>query len=910
MDKPLWKFIDNQGAFLSETANQINGLYFPLCNSYPFMSSISPDLHGDIKTDYNSFLLEPVSRVDLTNLKISRNFWIYINPAPAPPLHARAGSARRGGSKPQKIWSATGVSKDIHTIKKDHFQLEAGLLWQKITRQNKEIGLKSEITSFVPASAEPVEIMRVDITNISDQPINFIPTAAIPIFGRSADNLHDHRHVTSLLTRIEKEKFGVVVQPTLLFDEAGHKKNDTSYFVWGIDEDSFAPEHIYPTQEEFTGDGSDLEAPDVILNNLPADKKHPLHGREAMAGLKFKTQTLRPTETRTYIILMGIVKDKTRINRIFHKFNTPEKINKALEETRAFWQEKSSQISVNTPDKDFDNWLRWVEIQPILRKIFGCSFLPDFDYGKGGRGWRDLWQDGLSIILNRPQQTRSLLINNFSGVRIDGSNATIIGQKPGEFIADRNNIARIWMDHGVWPLITTLLYIHQTGDLKIVLDKTGYFRDHRLSRSRERDSSWSPRLGNQLKTKTGRIYKGTILEHLLIQNLVQFFNVGPHNHIRLENADWNDGLDMAVEYGESVAFSCMYAQNLISLSEILSRLNLKNLLILKELKILLNRPNYSDINQKHKILDQYFQAVKYKVSGEKISIPVLELTRGLKEKAQWLISHIRKTEWLREGFFNGYYNNDRQRVEGKLKGRMRMTLTGQTFPVMAGLASPEQIKIIFKNVKKYLKDSGLGGFRLNTDFKKEQPSLGRAFSFIYGDKENGACFNHMGVMFAYALYKRGFAREGYEVIDSIYNMALDTAKSKIYPCLPEYFDAQGRGMYSYLTGSASWFVLTLLTQVFGIRGEYGDLTLQPKLTAQQFQNSRVTSISCWFAQKRINLKFINPNKKDYGKYKITAVRFNGKIISEDICRESFVIPRQKFLALSERPSNIIEVILD
>jgi len=30
--------------------------------------------------------------------------------------------------------------------------------------------------------------------------------------------------------------------------------------------------------------------------------------------------------------------------------------------------------------------------------------------------------------------------DNFAGVRIDGSNATIVGRQPGEFKADRNNI--------------------------------------------------------------------------------------------------------------------------------------------------------------------------------------------------------------------------------------------------------------------------------------------------------------------------------------------------------------------------------------------------------------------------------------------------------------------------------------
>jgi cellobiose phosphorylase len=333
-------------------------------------------------------------------------------------------------------------------------------------------------------------------------------------------------------------------------------------------------------------------------------------------------------------------------------------------------------------------------------------------------------------------------------------------------------------------------------------------------------------------------------------------------------------------------------------------------LILKELKILLTRLNYSDIKQKHKILNKYFQATKFTVRGQKIAVPVSRLIQDLKEKRDWITAHIQKTVWLKEGFFNGYYNNDQNRVEGKSKGQIRMTLTGQTFPIMSGVATPEQIKLIVKNAKKYLRDSRLGGWRLNTDFKEEQLNLGRAFSFIYGDKENGACFNHMSVMFAYALYKRGFVKEGYEVINSIYSMALDTAKSKIYPCLPEYFNARGRGMYSYLTGSASWFILNLLTQVFGVRGEYGDLVLEPKLTKQQFQASDHISISCWFAQKRVNFEFINLNKKNYGKYKITSVHLNGKIIAKDIYAERFIMPRQKFLALSERLSNSIEVNLD
>jgi cellobiose phosphorylase len=470
------------------------------------------------------------------------------------------------------------------------------------------------------------------------------------------------------------------------------------------------------------------------------------------------------------------------------------------------------------------------------------------------------------------------------------------------------------MDHGIWPLVTTLLYIQQTGDLKILLEKTPYFRDQQLCRSQEIDRDWRPEDGGKLKTKNGRIYQGTLLEHILVENLVQFFNVGPHNYIRLENADWNDGLDMAAEYGESVAFSAMYAQNLSRIADVLRTLGEKKIVVLKETKILLDsltqKPiDYANIKVKRKILNNYFQAVKFGISGKKIAIPTDKLIRDLEKKAVWLSQHIQKTAWLKEGFFNGYYDNAKKRVEGKINGAIRMTLTGQVFPVMSGIATREQIKILFQQAKKYLKEQKLGGLRLNTDFKDEQLNLGRAFSFVYGDKENGSFFSHMAVMFSYALYSRGFAQAGYTVLNSLYKMALDTESSKIYPCLPEYFNAEGRGMYGYLTGSASWFILTILTQVFGIRGEYGDFLIEPKLTAQQFKAKNGLSIATSFAERKIEVRFINPHKKDFGKYSIRRVKFNGKVIAQNLKSSRFLFSRKEFLRAANKPHNIIEVIL-
>jgi cellobiose phosphorylase len=205
----------------------------------------------------------------------------------------------------------------------------------------------------------------------------------------------------------------------------------------------------------------------------------------------------------------------------------------------------------------------------------------------------------------------------------------------------------------------------------------------------------------------------------------------------------------------------------------------------------------------------------------------------------------------------------------------------------------------------------LGGFRLNTDFKSDQLNMGRAFSFIYGDKENGAFFNHMAVMFGYALYKRGFAKEGFEVLNSIYRMAINSKKSRIYPCLPEYFNNEGRGMYAYLTGSASWMVFTFLTEVFGVKGSYGDLMIEPKLTAVQFKDSDGIAVKTSFLKRNLEIRFMNKGRKDFGSYRICLAKINGSTIEQRNETSSILILRRNFLSLTRASGkNIIEITLD
>lgn len=897
-----WMFDGSFGDFSLKDPELTSYLYFPLVNKNGMMSNVTPLLGGDCKTDQDTFALPPVNAEDLHNSRATRNFWLYIE----------------GYDK----WSATGVScyqiSKTFSDQKEETLLEAGLLWHKLTRHNRELCVSSEITTFVPY-ADKVELSRVVITNTGSQPLTFKPYVAVPLYGRSADYIRDHRHVTSLLNRMRVSHYGVVLKPTIVFDERKHKVNTTCYAVVAADAKGRPPIAACPIAERFIGEGGTYDNPKAVGTDLPMHEGDTAEGYEAIGALQFPTKTLAPGESVSYIFGILITEDSSNIIPLCIKYLSDEAFLKYLEETKRYWQQELN-LHFYTGDKRLNQWLRWVSIEPALRRICGSSFMPHHDYGRGGRGWRDLWQDCLALLLMDTQGVRSTLLDSFAGVRFDGTNATIIGCEPGQFIADRNSIARVWMDHAAWPMLTTRLYIDQTADIDFLLQTQCYYKDFLTCRATVRDNDWSPEMGSRLQDEKGEVYYGSVLEHLLIQNLSSFYHVGEHNIIRLEHADWNNGMDMAYERGESVAITYLYYNNLTCLIELLHRLKVRGIYsvkvsehVLTLLDNLAKEPDYQSIEYKKGILQRFYKASVGRLTGTQKEIAVVDIIENLTEKASWLVDHLRKQEYItdRDGYswFNSYYDNDGKMVDGDHPNGTRISLIGQVFSILSGVATDEQVRSIVESTERYLFDEKLGGNRLNTDFREIKTNLGRLFAYAYGHKENGAVFSLMHMLYVYALYNRSFVSEAYRLFDALYEHCCNFEVARIYPGVPEYINNDGRGVYHYLTGTASWLMLTALTQMFGVRGYFGDLVIEPKLLGEQFDALGHAGVSTVFANRELHITFINEERKDYGQYRIDRVELEDKEIPYDDFDSGVIIERSILEALSDARPHQMKVYL-
>ena len=166
-----------------------------------------------------------------------------------------------------------------------------------------------------------------------------------------------------------------------------------------------------------------------------------------------------------------------------------------------------------------------------------------------------------------------------------------------------------------------------------------------------------------------------------------------------------------------------------------------------------------------------------------------------------------------------------------------------------GVREVEQAAAVVRSADRYLYDPAVGGYRLNTDFGQVQLNLGRCFGFAFGHKENGAMFSRIA--------------------------RISTSRA-MYPGIPEYVNQRGRGAYPWLTGSASWYLLTLLTEAFGVRGEMGDLVLEPKLVAAQFEPGSQAAARAQFAGRELEIVYRNPHRLDYGAYTIESVAIDGE----------------------------------
>ncbi len=781
--------------------------------------------------------------------------------------------------KGEKPWLVNNY--DLTDKETSEAKYEMGLGYVRFTGKSKKHGLSASATVFVP-NDEMAEIWMVEIKNESSkaQTLDFIPV--VPIYGGNRAYVEYHRDVVRLYNKSRITNH-IEILPGLEWVEGSTDSSDICYFMGAETQRGRKGNRFYSDRETFLGANNMWLKPQAILNNEAP--KAQCYGKEAVGAIEFKNITIPAGKSEKFVVINGIAFDGSKgAEKLIKKYSF-QNAQKAFAKLNAFWKERTSRVVITTGNKDFDNsWNNWWCYQLSMRYWFGNTGHPQTDYGSDFSGWRDFWQDMMAATVIDPKGLEERTMKTLEGIRLDGTNATRFFARTKEFGSDEVN--GLWCDHPYWTTQTVMILVNFLGDYKFLFrEGIEYFKDAYRDRGETKDLDWkSGAIGSQ-KTAKGASYKGSVIEHLLVQLLTMYYDVGDNNLLKQKRADWNDAVDQVK--GENVTFTFGLALDCNELSALLEKVakhnNISEIEVFEELALLLCKGKTADIpsKERRKTLAKYLNKVNGKISGKKVKVKISDIVADLRIKAKHSIANANKKAW-NGSYYSGYIFNNGKPVDTIFKKNalskknpsssdFEMMLMPQTWSLVSGGADKNNAaeKVISSSFK-HLYDKKIGAMKLNyPPYLKFDKTIGRITGFAAGTKENNALFCHANLFFVWALLRRNMVEDAYKIFSGINPLNQKHEIFRSGPWIPEYYvssdnpNIAGRGEYPILTGSAAWTRYLFQNFFFGVRGELDGLRVDPKLPANK--DFKKSSMSINFRGAHYNINFINKNMKKNAK---------------------------------------------
>ncbi|MBN2736771.1 MAG: N,N'-diacetylchitobiose phosphorylase [Spirochaetales bacterium] len=260
-----------------------------------------------------------------------------------------------------------------------------------------------------------------------------------------------------------------------------------------------------------------------------------------------------------------------------------------------------------------------------------------------------------------------------------------------------------------------------------------------------------------------------------------------------------------------------------------------------------------------------------------------------KEKLATLDDRIQEHTWDGKWFIRAY--KDDGTVYGSRKNEEGFIwLNSQSWAVLSGAASSEQARSAMDSVYEHL-STDYGIMVCAPPYQKESVEVIRAVLFNPGQKENGGIFCHpqgWAVMAEAALGNGNRAYEYYRnYMPSAYNEKAEIREIEPYvhcqSTHSKYSAMYGASRLPWLSGTAAWSYFSATQWILGIRPDYNGLIIDPAIPSdwKEFTVSRV------FREKKINIKFNNPESVQKGVKKImlNGQALEGNIIPVDLLKD-------------------------
>lgn len=485
---------------------------------------------------------------------------------------------------------------------------------------------------------------------------------------------------------------------------------------------------------------------------------------------------LAPGETKDIVVLLGAAASDEEARALIERHRSPSAAAAAIHEATTAWDERLSVLTVRTPEPELDTLFnRWSLYQALSCRMWARSAL----YQSGGAyGFRDQLQDCMAFVYAEPDIARTHLLRAAGRQFVEGDVQHWWHEPTGRGVRTR------FSDDLVWLPFVADHYVRVTGDAA-VWDATAPYLSMRALHPDEQELYDLPGVSETA---------GTLYEHCT-RAITRACTTGEHGLPLIGAGDWNDGMNRvgAQGKGESVWLAWF-------LTATLRRF-----------------------------------AVHADARGDG------ETARCCRARADAYAAAVERTAWDGNWYRRAYYD-DGTPLGTASDDECRIDAIAQSWAVLSGAGDPARARIAMQAVNAQLVRDDAGLLLLLTPpFDRSARDPGYIKGYLPGVRENGAQYTHAALWTVLAMATLGEGNRAGELMRMLNPLTrtrtpagADTYMVEPYVVAGDVYAApghEGRGGWTWYTGSASWSYRVALEGVLGFEKRGSRFRLDPCIPA-------------------------------------------------------------------------------